>query len=137
MPTLTIWPIIVSTVVTFIVSSIWFSPLLFGKEWMALCGYTEADIAAMKPANMLRKYIAQLVTIIVISSILAFFIISTGAATASEGAFMGLLAWLGFVATTLISGVIWERKPLKHFFISAIGNLICFVIGGAIIGGWM
>jgi len=36
--------VLVATVVNFVLGGLWYSPLLFGKKWMALMNVTEEEI---------------------------------------------------------------------------------------------
>ncbi len=56
--------------------------------------------------------------------------------TAIDGATLGLLAWIGFYATSGIGSILWERKPLKLVLISTGAMLLNLIISGAILGGW-
>ena len=41
---LNFWAVIVAALSTFVVGSLWYSPILFGKKWMELNGFTEESI---------------------------------------------------------------------------------------------
>ena len=130
------WSIVVAAVVAFGIGALWYSPILFGKEWMALTKKTEADMAAAKAKGIWKLYIVQFIMSLVSFGVLAFLISSSGAMDAGDGAFLGFLVWLGFTATDAVGGLLWEQKPFKLVLINAISHLINLVIGGAIIGAW-
>ncbi len=136
MATVNFWPILVASVVAFIISALWYSPILFGKEWMALSKISAADVEASKAKGMWKLYLIQFIVTLVTFSVLGFIITAAGPMSASDGAFLGFLAWLGFVATTAIGGMLWENKPLKLVLIQTISMLLNLVIGGSIIGVW-
>lgn len=136
MITLSFWPILISAIVSFIVGSLWYSPVLFGKEWMSLLHMTEADIARAQAKGMIKLYIIQFILTLITFIVLGFFIRATDTYSATGGAFIGLIAWFGFIATTAIGGMLWENKPFKLILINIVGALLNFVIGGAIIGAW-
>lgn len=130
------WPILIASVVAFAIGALWYSPVLFGKEWMALSGISDADVTESSKKGMWKLYLTQFVTTLVTFSILAFIITSIGGATAGDGIFFAVLAWVGFVVTHAIGNVIWTKQPLKLALINTLGTLVCWVIGGAIIGAW-
>lgn len=136
MHTVTFWPVLVAAIAAFIVSALWYSPILFGKEWMALTKMSAADMAAAKAKGVWKLYVVQFIVSLVTFGVLAFLVGSSSAAGASDGAFLGFIAWLGFIATALVGGMLWEKKTFKLILIQGVCTLLTLVIGGAIIGGW-
>ena len=136
MESINVWSIIVASIVAFAIGSIWYSPLLFGKEWMTLTNLTEKDIVGAKTRGMTRSYIVQLIFTLITFCVLGFAVSILDAHSASSGASLGFLAWLGFVLPTHISPLLWERKPFKLILIHTIGILLNLIVGGAIIGSW-
>ena len=57
------WSILVAAIVAFAIGSLWYSPLLFGKEWMALSGISTSDASSTK--GMWKLYVAQFITTLV------------------------------------------------------------------------
>lgn len=136
MYTINVWPIIVASIAAFAIGALWYSPVLFGKEWMALTKMSGADMAAAKTKGMWKLYAVQFITTLVMFAVLAFIISTVSVISAADGAYFGFLVWLGFVATQAVAGLLWERKPFKLVLIGAVGMLVNLVIGGAIIGAW-
>jgi len=136
MYTINFWPILVAAAAGFALSSLWYSPILFGKEWMDLLKITDRNISAMSANNIWLRYAAQFVATIITFCVLAFTVAMSGTGSAGDGALIGFLAWLGFMAPLSLSGLLWKKEPLKLVLIDAINNLIVLVIGGAIIGAW-
>ena len=58
--------VVISTVVTFIVGWLWYSPMLFAKPWMKLIGITEP-----KKDNMAPAMISQLVATFLLAWLVA------------------------------------------------------------------
>lgn len=136
MITVNFWAILVAAIVSFAIGALWYSPILFGKEWMTLSKMTAADIAAAKAKGMWKGYVIQFVVSLISFLVLGFLVSATSGMTASDGAFLGFLAWLGFSATEAAGRVLWERKPMKLVLINSVCVLLSLVIGGAIIGAW-
>ncbi len=137
MNTINFWPILISSVVAFAIGALWYSPVLFGKEWMSLLKITEKDVADMKTrGGMWKRYIAQFVMSLVMFAVLAFIIASSNGSTATDGAFLGFFVWLGFVLPISISSFLWKNQPFKLILIEAIQYLVTLVIAGGIIGAW-
>ena len=136
MNTLSIWPILVSTVVAFGLSSLWYSPILFGKEWLEMSKLDENKTAKLASGGMTGRYIAQLVFTLVMFAVLAFGVSNLAVGGAVDGAFLGLLAWLGLTVPVSLSSYLWKGFPFKLFLIETVDYLVILAVGGAIIGAW-
>ncbi len=135
MNSINIWSVIVAAVVSFGIGALWYSPILFGKEWASLIGLSTKDMEGMKQ-GVWKAYLVQFIVTLVSFAILAFALSATGTATASEAAFVGFLAWLGFAVPVGLSSLLWKKASFKLFLIEAICSLLTLAIGGAIIGAW-
>lgn len=129
-------PILVATVVGFGLSALWYSPLLFGKEWMDLQKISESEALDRQRNGIWKSYVAQFIFSLITFGVLAFGISLAGANTSSDGAFLGVLAWLGFIIPISVSAHLWKKESLMLVFIDAVNNLIVLAVGGAILGAW-
>ena len=130
------WPILVSSVVSFGLGALWYSPILFGREWVELLKISDADMARMIDQGMWKRYVTQFILTLITFIVMAFAIDEMGLRTATDGAFVGLLAWLGFIIPVTFSGMLWKNESIKLVLIDAINYLVVLAIGGAIIGAW-
>lgn len=136
MYTINFWPILVAAIVAFGIGALWYSPILFGKEWMSLSKITDADMKEARTKGMWISYLVQFVMALVTFCVLGFIISTSDSISASDGAFIGFLSWLGLVLPIGVSSLLWEKKPLKLVAINTISILLNLLIGGAIIGAW-
>ena len=136
MYTINFWPILLASVVAFGLSALWYSPFLFGREWAALAKVTDSDMAEAKARGVWKLYVVQFIATLVSFFVLAFIVASTSSAGGANGTFLGLLLWLGFVATTALGGMLWEKRSFKLTVIDSVSVLLNMVVGGAIIGAW-
>lgn len=118
--------VLVSAIVYFIIGTIWYAPFAFGKRW-GLCQekkgiYGEKLETGCKVECISRTigaYVAEFIIAFIIAYVLALFIEVSQAKEILEGMAVALWAWIGFIATTHFSAVLWGRKTLEHFFIHA------------------
>ena len=136
MNTINFWPILVASIVGFGVTAFWYSPFLFGKEWMELVKLNHADMESAKEKGIWKSYIVHFISTLITFGVLAFAISSISPSNASDGAFIGFIAWLGFIATFGVSDFLWRKTPFKLVLIDSINILVILAIGGAIIGAW-
>lgn len=136
MQIISFWPILISSIISFAISSIWYAPALFGKKWMEANHIGETDVAEIRSRGIKRRYLFLFILSLVEFSVLAFIMAGTNVSNTIDGAFVGFLAWLGFMIPLTISGALWKRDGWKLFCIDSIHYLLTIVIGGAIIGAW-
>lgn len=126
-----VFSVIVAAIAAFAVGMVWYSPALFGKKWMKLMGVSEKDKSKMKDGMMgvmVKGFVVELIMAYVLAHVLAFSS-STTIMDAIQGAFW---VWLGFVATTLYMGVIYEKKSFDWWWISA-GHYLAGLIAMGIV----
>lgn len=122
--------VVLAAVAILVVGFIWYLPQVFGTRWAALAGRPLPQVAQVPPATIVASVVVALVT----AYVLAVVIDGLGAASLTDGAIVGFLAWLGFVATTSYGSVLWEGRPTAYWAISAGDVLVGLVLAGAIIG---
>lgn len=136
MTSINFWAVLVASVVTFAIGALWYSPVLFGKEWMRLKHISEEDVTEESKRGMWKRYLAQFVSTLVFFCILGFFISATGSTSASDAVFLAFLAWIGFSVTTAVGDLLWNKTPFKLALINEVCALVSWLAGAAIIGAW-
>src|SRR3989344_954101 len=117
--------ILLAAIANMILGMLWYNPLVFGKTWMKLTNIKPADIARMKKTgSTTQAYLSSFLAAIITAYVLAIFLKMSAASTTAEGAVVGLLAWLGFVATTSLSEFLWTPKPRQLYWLNNGYNLI-------------
>ena len=124
---------------------LWYGPL-FGKQWMAIMGWTPEKMAAMQSdpkmkATMMRSYGLMFVGALVMAWVLSRATVFTGSymqlSGVAAGLHAGFLSWLGFVAPATLGGVLWEQKPWKWWMLLNGYYVVALVVMGVILGAWM
>lgn len=85
---------------------------------------------------MLGNFLALLLT----AYVLTYVIQSAEAFSKTSGVAAGLQAgfwiWLGFIATTALNTVLWEKASWKLYFINVGHHLAGLLLMGAILAAW-
>ena len=138
MPTIDInyWAVLVAALASYLIGALWYSPLLFGKAWIELMGFTEKDMQNAKKRGMAKNYGIMFVSTLVMSYVLAHFVDYTESTTAIAGAQAGFWIWLGFMATTALGSVLWENKPIKLYLINVGHSLLGLLLMSGILAVW-
>ena len=122
----------VAALATIFIGAFWYSPLLFGDLWAKAHGYSEEQLREMAS----RAFIVSLFCYLVMAFILAVLVSYTGVSTARQGAFLGLLVWIGFLATLGLTAHMFSGKPLSIYLIDAGYQLVYAMVMGVILAAW-
>ncbi len=114
--------VLVAAILYFIIGLIWYAPFAFGRKK----NRDEKDIPIEKETRI-GAYLGEMIVALIIAYILALFIQISQAAEFVEGVMVSVWIWLGFVATTHFSAVLWARKTFGHFIIHASFMLVGFI----------
>jgi hypothetical protein len=112
--------VFVVTILNVLIGMLWYSPTL------------EKDSIETGPWH----YIAAFVISFVLVYVFALLINWLGITKVVDGVKLGILLWVGFIATTNFSAVIWAKKPWMAFFIDAGYHLVSMIVIGAILAAW-
>lgn len=131
--------VFVATLVSMVVGFLWYGPL-FGKQWMVLMKFNEADRKKGKEAGMTKNYVLMMLGSFVMAYVLAHSIVFGSAYLGVSGPMAGASAafwsWLGFMAPLTMSSVLWEGKPWKLWLLNNGYNLVSLVLMGMVIASW-
>ena len=95
----------VVVVVAFIASSLWYSPLLFGREFLALSG------VAGSPSPNAVKALCELLRTFVLAYVVAHLVIRLNIVDWKGALRLGLWLWIGFPVVLLTGSMLWQNAP--------------------------
>ena len=128
--------IIVATIIGYAIGALWYSPLLFGTQWMKLQGFTKRDMLRAKQRGMAKTYILTFIAVLVMTWVLSLLVEVFGNGNFWSGMLVGFWVWLGFLATTQIGMVFWEDKPFSLYLLTTAHYLVTLVLAGGILAVW-
>ena len=102
--------VLVAAIVSMAIGALWYSPLLFAKQWMRLSGMTDTKIKQAKAKGMAGSYLLAFAGCLVTAYVLAHVVDYTDATSFALGIQTGFWIWLGFSATTTLRTVLEEGK---------------------------
>ncbi len=129
-PPINLLAVVVAAIVSFVIGAVWYAPPVFGNTFFKLLGRTQEEFR--KPGQLAGGIIRTLI----IAYVLAVFIGYAGAKTASDGAIIGLWAWLGFLTTTIVGDAQITGAPARLPLINGAFSLVFLLVMGAILGAW-
>ncbi len=136
------WAVLIAAIANMALGFAWYGPL-FGKQWVAMMGWTKADME--KGREKMQKdgwktYLLAFAGSLMTSFVLAYVITFLGAYFYIGGIAMGMVTgfwmWVGFVVPVTLSTVLWEGKSWKLWFLNTSYYMFAFMIMGAIVSLW-
>lgn len=124
-----LWGVIAATAFGMVVGAIWYSELLFGKQWMKLAGKKASDLQN----NAGSSYLLTGLLWLLIGYVLAHFVQYTFADTWLEGAITGFWLWTGFVFAPQLIHALFDGTSKKLLAINASYTLLALLGMGIIL----
>ena len=115
-----------------ILGAVWYG-VLFSKPWMALEQMTIEKAQSVSPVI---PYIVSFLLELLIAYAVAQLCIWRNANTASRGASIGVLVWIGFVGPISFMNYMFEMRSYTLFAINEFYPLAGLILMGAILGAW-
>ena len=123
-------PFVLAVLVKIIVGALWYSPILFLKQWQRLGGVSEE---AMR-GSIAKGMATWIVGALLMAFVLAHAVYYAGARSAATGAAVGFFNWLGFILVVQLDDWAAAKRPLGFLAINAGANLVSLLVMGAILG---
>jgi len=123
--------VIVAALVPMALGAVWYSPALFVSPWMRAVGKTQEDLSGAR-----RGYAVAAAGALVMAYVLARIVDYAGATTIGDGLVVGLLAWAGFVLTTMAVNGIFAGRSLSLYLIDGGYHGVSLLVMGAILAIW-
>jgi len=124
------WAILVATAAAFVLGFFWYGPV-FGKAWVAALGKTEDEIQP-SPTPFIVSVVAALVTCLVVAALMK----GLGMSGVLDGAVLGLVTGVGFIAASMASDTAFCGWGWKLWAIQSGYRVLYAIVMGAIIGAW-
>lgn len=125
--------IIIAAVLSFVVGMLWYSPALFGNRWARLAG---VNMSKAKQKSMGSSMLLAFISTLVLAYVFQYLLEALSYTGAAMGATLGFWLWFGFLATSLIGGVLWEGKPWGLYVLNSAYWLVNLLVIGAALGRW-
>lgn len=125
--------VVVATISTMVVGSIWYTPKVFGNYWMR--------VAKVSPGAMKNAVVPILITLVV-SFISAWVLAGAtylsfqfyGGSFLANALLTALILWGGFTAARFITHDAFEGRPVGLTVLNCVHELVTFMVMALIIG---
>ncbi|WP_024285372.1 DUF1761 domain-containing protein [Cellulomonas sp. KRMCY2] len=133
-PEVNIWAVVIATLSTLVVGSVWYTKAVFGRFWIKAARVDEEQAAA-------RGITPILVTVVV--SFVTAWVLAGATSIAHEfydGTFLvdalvtGLFLWAGFTAARMITHDAFEGRPPALTLLNVAHELVTVLVMSVVIG---
>lgn len=97
--------VILAAVCAFVASSFWYSPVLFGRQFIALSGVA----AGARPDGL--KAAAELLRNLLLAFVIGWLLVRQQVHTLLAALSFAVVLWLGFPVILLSGSVLWQHVP--------------------------
>src|SRR5579864_34012 len=125
------WTVLVAAFAAFVMSSLYYSPLVLGSVWR-----TVDPAAAAGTSPSIGKGVAEFARTLVITYVLARLIALLGNGNWKSAISLAVWLWFGFSAMMWVGAVMWEKTPWQIAAIHSGDWLLKTLLIAAIIGAW-
>jgi len=120
--------VLLSGIIGFVFSYLWYSSFLFGKLWLSLQKKEKQKIKILSLA-------LRFIYIYIISYGIAFLQQYLQVTSFWDGLIAGAVFWFVFVATTHLSISVFEKRNFKLYLLDQAHWLIIFLLMGGVLAG--
>jgi hypothetical protein len=133
-PEINIWAVLLATLSSMVVGSLWYTPRVFGNYWMR--------VAKVTPSGDAKDAVKPILVTLVVSFVSAW--VLSGAAAISQHFYGGnflantlltaLILWAGFTAARFITHDAFEGRPAGLTVLNCAHELVTLMVMALIIG---
>ncbi|MBG6237775.1 hypothetical protein IWX78_000718 [Mycetocola sp. CAN_C7] len=135
-PEINYWAVILATLSSMIVGSIWYTPKVFGNYWM--------KAAKVTPSGNSKDAIRPIVLTLIVSFVTAWVLAGAtylswdfyGGSFFVNALFTGIILWAGFTAARFITHDAFDGRPTGLTVLNVAHEFVTIVIMAIIIGVW-
>ncbi|MFF1385172.1 DUF1761 domain-containing protein [Arthrobacter sp. NPDC058288] len=133
-PEINIWAVLLATLSSMVVGSVWYTPRVFGNYWMKLAKVTPSGDAkdAVKP--ILITLVVSFVSALVLAGSAAISQHFYGGNFLANTLITAVILWAGFTAARFITHDAFDGRPAALTVLNCTHELVTLVVMGLIIG---
>jgi len=133
-PEINIWAVLLATLSTMVIGSIWYTPKVFGTYWMRVAKVTPSGEAKDAIGPILVTLVVSFVTALVLAGSISI------AQHFYEGSFLlnaivtSVILWAGLTAARFVTHDAFEGRPKGLTLLNIAHELVTFLVMGLVIG---
>lgn len=133
-PEINIWAVLVATLSTIVVGSVWYTPKVFGNYWMRTANVSPSGEAkdAVKP--ILITLAVSFVSALVLAGSVAIAQEFYGGSFLANSVITAVILWAGFTAARFITHDAFEGRPAGLTALNCAHELVTYLVMALVIG---
>lgn len=136
MAEINIWTVLLATLSSLVVGSVWYTPRVFGTRWAKLAKVDMDRPASSATLAIIVTVIVSFVTALVLAAATTVFWDYTGGSYLASALTVGVVGWAGFTAARFITHDAFEGRPTGLTVMNIAHELVTLVVMAIIIGVW-
>lgn len=133
-PEINIWAVVLATLSTMVVGSIWYTPKVFGNYWMSKARVNRDTTASRGIWPILLTVLVSFVTAWVLAGVTAITHEFYQGNYVTDALITAALLWAGFTAARMITHDAFEARPAGLTAVNLAHELVTVLVMAAIIG---
>ncbi|WP_104162626.1 DUF1761 domain-containing protein [Cryobacterium sp. N22] len=133
-PEVNIWAVLLATVSSMVIGSIWYAKPVFGRYWMKAVGHTDQTMQSGATRAIVVTIIVSFITAWVLAGAAAIAQNFYGGNFLANTLLTGVILWAGFTAARMITHDAFDRRPWGLTALNLAHELVTIVVMALIIG---
>ncbi|MBU1586334.1 MAG: DUF1761 domain-containing protein [Actinobacteria bacterium] len=135
-PSINYIAVVLATLSSMIVGSIWYTPRVFGKYWMKAANITPSGKASDAIRPIAITVVVSFITAWVLAGAVSISFEFYGGSFLVNALLTGLILWAGFTAARFITHDAFDGRPTGLTVLNVAHELVTIMIMALIIGVW-
>ena len=135
-PTINYIAVILATLSSMVVGTIWYAPRVFGNYWMKLAGITPSGRASDAARPIIVTVIVSFITAWVLAGAADISFHFYGGSFLASSLFTALILWAGFTAARFVTHDQFDNRPWQLTVLNSAHELVTVLAMALIIGVW-
>lgn len=136
MVAINIWTVLLATLSSMVVGSIWYTPKVFGTRWSRLAKVDMDRPAASATLAIITTVIVSVVTAVVLAAATTILWTYAGGSFLVSALTVATVGWAGFTAARFITHDAFEGRPTSLTVLNIAHELVTLVVMAVIVGVW-
>ena len=114
--------ICIAIIVAYALGALWYSPVLFAKQWKKLAKLKGK--ISMSAKDVVQSILLTIIMVVALAFALDYAYINT----VLDAGIAAIIVWIGFIVPVMYSPVIWKKQDIKLFWLESVHYLVVFVV---------
>ena len=135
-PEVNIWAVLLATVSSMVIGSIWYAKPVFGRYWMKAVGHTDQTMQSGATRAIIVTIVVSFITAWVLAGAAAIAQNFYGGNFLGNTVLTGVILWAGFTAARFVTHDQFDQRTPGLTLLNCAHELVTVLIMAVIIGVW-